>query len=1352
MTRPSHEALQKRILELESRLRRYEDDQKKACDHRSYFEAFLDFTAEGICVCHAIDDFPFVRFRIWNDRMVALTGYTMEEINVKGWYQTVYPDAEIRKSAMARMTAMRDSDDLEAEEWVITRADGQERTLRISTKIIDHVADVAQVMAIMQDITDQRTAESDLRRSKVELERQIDERTTALWSKTAALDREIEERGRAETKLRCSEEKFGKLFYISPVWMDVATVADGRYIDVNEAFVATTGYNREEVVGRRSTDCGLWPNPEVRRTIRKRLLEHGRLDRHPCRFRMKDGSLRDFIWSAEVMAWDGELCALSVMIDKTEIRQAEDALRASESKFRALTDSAPVSVSIFRAERFLYVNDAWEAMTGYTREEATDLDPVAVVHPDMRETVRQRATRRLQGEDLPTRYRIKYRTREGESRWGDFSVAVIDFDGKPAILSMAQDITKQIEAEERLHASERRLAEIIDFLPDPTWVVNREGEVVAWNQAIEKLTGIPSKAIIGKGDYQYALPLYGEKRPVLIDLVREPHGRDVEKLYMRLKREGSKLSSVSYHPLLKPGGMYMAGTASPLYDAEGRIAGAIETLRDITELKQAEMLLAETKRQQEAILNNIPDMAWLKDRESRFIAVNEAFGKVCNRPCEEVVGRTDLDFFPADLARHYRANDREVIQTGQRKILEEKLVDADGTTRWIETFKTPIYNDRGDVVGTAGIAHDITDRHRMEQSLRASEERYREFFTNAPFGIFLSTADGRFLNVNPALAKMMGYDSAREAIEDIRDIRRQLFVEPQQREELMAAALATQGFQVAEVRYRRKDGVPWLANLHMRHVPGPRTGTAIFEGFVEEITERRQAELALMAEKERLRVTLHSIGDAVITTDREGHVTLMNPIAETLTGWRETEAVGRPLTQVFCVVNETSRETCENPVEAVLALGRTVALANDTKLISRDGTEYLIADSGAPILDTHRTIIGVVLVFRDVTTERRMEAELLKTEKLKSLGVLAGGIAHDFNNFLAGIVGNLSLARLDLPTGGPTQERLAEMEKAALRAKNLTLQLLTFAKGGEPDKRTIPISDLVREAASFALRGSSIRCRFDLPPELHMAEVDEGQITQVIHNLMINAVQAMPEGGEVGIRGDNVTLDRKNHLTLAPGHYLRLTVQDEGTGIPPEHLRKVFDPYFTTKQKGSGLGLAVAHSIIEKHGGKLNIYSELGIGTTIHIYLPAAQGEAVPPLRSAVELFRGTGRILVMDDEDFIRTLAKDMLTALGYTVTTARDGTEAIGRFDEARHAGRPFDAVILDLTIPGGMGGKETIAQLRERDPAVRAIVSSGYSNDPVIANHSRYGFRAAVRKPYLLHEISKALHELLAETADG
>jgi nitrogen-specific signal transduction histidine kinase len=385
-------------------------------------------------------------------------------------------------------------------------------------------------------------------------------------------------------------------------------------------------------------------------------------------------------------------------------------------------------------------------------------------------------------------------------------------------------------------------------------------------------------------------------------------------------------------------------------------------------------------------------------------------------------------------------------------------------------------------------------------------------------------------------------------------------------------------------------------------------------------------------------------------------------------------------------------------------------------------------------------------VFRDITNQQRLENELLKMEKLKSLGVLAGGIAHDFNNFLTGILGNLSLAKMDLQPGNPVSRSLNEMEKAAVRAKDLTQQLLTFSKGGKPVKRTIIITKLVREAAQFALHGSNVQCKFDINEKLMPVDVDEGQIAQVIQNLIINADQAMPNGGTIWIRGVNVRLAKGNPFALSPGSFVKMTVRDQGMGIHPDYIKKVFDPYFTTKQKGSGLGLSAAYNIVAKHDGQLTVDSELGEGTTFTILLPASTISPKTYDEKREEIVTGQGRVLVMDDEDYIRELASAMLSKLGYEVAAAKDGQIAVDLYKQAIDEGSPFDAVILDLTVPGGMGGKETIKRLNEIDKNVRAIVSSGYSNDPVISNYTHYGFRGAVQKPYLLQEMSQVLRSVI------
>ena len=517
------------------------------------------------------------------------------------------------------------------------------------------------------------------------------------------------------------------------------------------------------------------------------------------------------------------------------------------------------------------------------------------------------------------------------------------------------------------------------------------------------------------------------------------------------------------------------------------------------------------------------------------------------------------------------------------------------------------------------------------------------------------------------------------------------------------------------------------------------------------ITERKRVEAALSEEKERLAVTLSSIGDAVIATDAQGKITLMNKVAEDLTGWRQEEALGEMLDKVFFIVNENTRERCTNPVAKVLKTGGIVGLANNTVLIAKNGTERVIEDSGAPILDQQNRTLGVVLVFRDATEKRRLQQERQKAQKLESIGILAGGIAHDFNNALTAIIGNISLAKHYAKLGDRVFDKLVEIEKVALRTRDLTQQLLTFSKGGKPVKSTVSIAELLEEAALFSLRGSPVRCAFDLPENLWPASVDAGQVGQVINNIIINAEQSMPEGGIVEVNARNVEIGSPSPLPLAPGKYLKISIRDQGIGIPKAHLAKIFDPYFTTKQKGSGIGLAVAYSIVDKHDGYITAESE-DSGTTFFVYLPATVTDVSSQSQRGDKLLRGTGKVLLMDDEQGVRHVGSEMLRVLGYEVVCACDGAEAVERYRQALEAGAAFDAVILDLTIPGGMGGKEAVTKILALDGAAKVIVSSGYSNDQVISEYRRFGFQGAVCKPYQLSELGAVMHDVLSNQSSA
>ena len=372
----------------------------------------------------------------------------------------------------------------------------------------------------------------------------------------------------------------------------------------------------------------------------------------------------------------------------------------------------------------------------------------------------------------------------------------------------------------------------------------------------------------------------------------------------------------------------------------------------------------------------------------------------------------------------------------------------------------------------------------------------------------------------------------------------------------------------------------------------------------------------------------------------------------------------------------------------------------------------------------------------------RLEAELVRTSRLESRGVLAGGIAHDFNNLLTVILGNLSLVINDRNVTEEDERCLRQSERAAIRARDLTQQLLTFAKGGAPVRSAVLLPDIVRESAGFALHGSRVRCEFDLAPHLWPAHVDRGQISQVVQNIVINAMHAMPTGGIVRISLRNEEVPAGAALPVEPGRYHRLCIQDSGTGIAPEFLPHIFDPFFTTKQKGSGLGLATVHSIVRKHGGHISVESALSEGTTFHLWLPAASSAGQCSTDKSSPCLRLSGRALVMDDEPSVRDMAAAMLRRLGLEVTVAADGAAVIEAYVAARSSGQSFSLVLLDLTVPGGMGGKEALAELLKIDPNVRAIVSSGYSNDPVMAHYREHGFQARVPKPYEFEQLAAAI----------
>ncbi len=517
-------------------------------------------------------------------------------------------------------------------------------------------------------------------------------------------------------------------------------------------------------------------------------------------------------------------------------------------------------------------------------------------------------------------------------------------------------------------------------------------------------------------------------------------------------------------------------------------------------------------------------------------------------------------------------------------------------------------------------------------------------------------------------------------------------------------------------------------------------------------TERERADAALQQEKERLAVTLRSIGDGVISTDVSARVVLVNAAAENMLGWSQADAIGRPVTDIFPIVSPRTRAPLENPILRVLHTGRVGSPDHQTAVLARVGNERMLAQSAAPIHDRVGNTVGAVLVFRDITDKERIDAELQRANTLESLGVLAGGIAHDFNNILTAVLANVSLAIKLLPPNHPAGGRLTQAERAAVRARELTQQLLTFARGGAPVRAPTSLADIVRESAGFVLSGSTLRAQLGIDLHPWVVEADAGQMSQVVQNLVLNASQAMPQGGTVGIEVRNVRLDEPTNMPIPAGTYVRVDVSDHGPGIDPANIHRIFDPFFTTKPNGTGLGLATAYAIVKKHDGHIHVDSEPGRGARFSVYLPTARAQGmVEPRPPAPSLSPGVGRVLIMDDDPTVGKTLGDLLDALGYSVELTMDGAAAIGVHERALRSGAPFVCAILDLTVPGGMGGLQTLRALRAIDPDVRAIVSSGYSEDPVMSEYRRHGFADVLRKPYTMDELARVLARVTGAGAE-
>jgi len=720
----------------------------------------------------------------------------------------------------------------------------------------------------------------------------------------------------------------------------------------------------------------------------------------------------------------------------------------------------------------------------------------------------------------------------------------------------------------------------------------------------------------------------------------------------------------------------------------------------------------------------------------KFIEANPAIVKMFGCENKEELLATDFADLYQDPDAIKKLNDK-MLRGRFLKNEEILLKKKDGTLVTGSLSGVVVPGERGEVKYFDGIIEDVTERKRMGSKLH----HLATVLQDSREAVVIQDLDGQIIAWDRGAELMYGWNEEEAIGMNFSEIvpveNRHKFID------LIKRLKEGANIEPFEAKRISKDGwilYTWLTFTILKDEDGNPYAIATTE---QDITRRKQAEKDLSDSEERYRTMIETLGEGVIVIDSENKFILTNPAADRIFGVQSGELTGHRF-------DEFVDEENLNKIKERLELNQEEKTAGyEIEIIQPTGERRILNVTTTPRNDGNAKAAGILGVFRDITEIKRMEEDIIKADKIESIGILAGGITHDFNNILTIILGNLTLVKMFLDADDKIYKRIERAEKASLRAKDLTQQFLTFSKGGLPVKKVISISDLIMESVNFSIRGSKVKCEFFLQDNLWPLEIDAGQINQVINNLMINAAQAMPEGGVIKIKAENVNIDSQGLLSLKEGKYVKISVEDEGTGILKENLQKIFDPYFTTKVKGNGLGLSTSYSIMKKHDGLLYVESESGKGTTFYMYLPASSIKRLKENAEKDFQVVGTGKILIMDDDEEILEIAEAMLKKIGYSVDFCKDGSVVIELYKKAKESGEPYDVVILDLTIPGGMSGKEAVNELIEIDPQVKAIASSGYSNSQIMSHYKKYGFSGVIAKPYRIEDLNELLQDLLKRT---
>ena len=1166
---------------------------------------------------------------------------------------------------------------------------------------------------------------------------EITSRNIKLGERTVILSsmRDITERKQAEEALRAAEQNFRNSLDDSPLGIRIVTF-EGDLLYANQAILDIYGYHNLEELRDTLPSQRYTRQSYAEFLTRKRKRQQGKPI--PADYEIdivrKDGEIRHLSAFRKEVIWNGETQYQTLYQDITERKKAEAALAESQELYRAVMELGgrlgEAIVLLQDDERgvgmHVYMNDVWCDITGYSREELLDISMADLIHHKDRDAAIARYASRLSGEDIPDLFELSIIRKNGTEIPVEVTYAHSTYKGKSANVGFIREIAERKKTETALRQSEEFNSSVLRNSPNPVMVANSDTSIRYVNPALENLTGYSLDELVGQKVPRPWWPeeMY-EKLKSDVKIAYRRGFRDLERCFQ--KKSGERF--------------WVQITATPVI-IDGKFHHFIDNWVDITERKQMEEEIIKNRDYLERLNDSLTDMVFeIKFPERTIRYINKAVETVLGYRPEECLGQSIEMLYPSpEVFREVGRRLHKGIERGDEiTTSEHELKRKDGGIITVEG-RTNYFREDGKVASAFSVVRDITERKQAEQRTKESEQRYISAEQVGNFGHFSRYLDTDRLVWSAGSYRIFGVDPNQWELTRENAYK---IVHPQDLEKLRKAnekaGCGTKGLDT-EFRIIRPDGkervIHAVADVTLDNAGKPER---LF-GTMQDVTERNQMEEEVARFKTIASVAPYGVGIA----NTDGTMTYANEAFDLMHGYAPDEIVGQHFSILY---TEEQLEAVEKLRKRCLKTGSFVGEEAWRK--RKDGTTFPSSMSMLLVRDDKGEPLYISAVVIDITERRQLEEEQQRSARLESIGTLAGGIAHDFNNILTGILGNISLAKRHVEPKSKADDRLMEAEKASLRARDLTQQLLTFSRGGTPVKKIVSIAELIPDSAGFALRGSNVSGQFSLPDGLWQVEADEGQMHQVITNLVLNACEAMPEGGVLNISAENMVIKKKDVLPLPKGNYVAIAIEDHGVGISEGHLDRIFEPFFTTKQKGSGLGLATTYSIIRKHDGYITVESTPTIGTTFRIYLPASAKPAPEKEEAVAETpLRGRGKILVMDDEEMIREMLNQMLPPAGYEVELTKDGVEAIERYRQAKESGHPFDAVIIDLTVPGGMGGREAIKKLLEIDAGVKAIVSSGYATDPVMANYKEYGFTDIVTKPYSVGDVEKVLRNIINE----